>query len=166
MENGTFVHRESQAYRRKVLANEWLRRREHEMDQEHAFGQAPGRAQENFSGELLRDYVSAVKNVTEWGRCKKAGIARLQASGRADLQAAKLTVQDLMGHTKQRRTEDDASPPPCSMTWCGCARSSCMLRPRAALMRRCRCWTAPGLLLRTRVPAYAAGLQAWPTRLP
>ena len=36
MENGTFVHRESQAYRRKVLANEWLRRREHEMDQEHA----------------------------------------------------------------------------------------------------------------------------------
>lgn len=50
MENGTFVHRESQAYRRKVLANGWLRRREHEMDQEHAFGQAPGRAQENFSG--------------------------------------------------------------------------------------------------------------------
>lgn len=118
-------------------------------------------------GELLRDYVSAVKNVTEWGRCKKAGIARLQASGRADLQAAKLTVQDLMGHTKKRRTEDEAGPPPCSMTWCGCARSSCMLRPRAALMRRCRCWTAPGSsVLRTRVPAYAAGLQAWPTRLP
>ena len=95
-------------------------------------------------GEPQRDYVSAVKNVTEWGRCKKAGIARLQASGRADLQAAKLTVQDLMGHTKKRRTEDEAGPPPCSMTWCGCARSSCMLRPRAALMRRCRCWTAPG----------------------
>lgn len=60
-------------------------------------------------GEPLRDYVSAVKNVTEWGRCKKAGIARLQASGRADLQAAKLTVQDLMGHTKKRRTEDEAA---------------------------------------------------------
>ena len=31
-------------------------------------------------GELLRDYVSAAENVTEWGRSKKADIARLQAS--------------------------------------------------------------------------------------
>jgi len=44
-------------------------------------------------GELLRDYVSAAENVTEWGRSKKADIARLQASGPADVQAFKLTVQ-------------------------------------------------------------------------
>ncbi len=44
-------------------------------------------------GELLRDHVSAAENVTEWSRSKKADIARLQASGLADLQASKLTVQ-------------------------------------------------------------------------
>ena len=44
-------------------------------------------------GEVLRDYVSAAENVTEWGRSKKADIARLQAPGLADLQATKLTVQ-------------------------------------------------------------------------
>ncbi|WP_428144449.1 hypothetical protein [Delftia acidovorans] len=81
MENGTFVHRESQTYRRKVLANEWLRRREYEMDQERASCQA---VYKKISvGEPLRDYVSAAENVTEWGRSKKADIARLQASGRA-----------------------------------------------------------------------------------
>jgi len=81
MENGTFVHRESQTYRRKVLANEWLLRREYEMDQEHASCQA---VHKKISvGEPLRDYVSAAENVTEWGRSKKADIARLQASGRA-----------------------------------------------------------------------------------
>ncbi|WP_233626332.1 MULTISPECIES: hypothetical protein [unclassified Delftia] len=108
MENGTFVHRESQTYRRKVLANEWLRRREYEMDQERASCQA---VHKKISvGEPLRDYVSAAENVTEWGRSKKADIARLQASGLADLQATKLTVQDLMGDTKKRRTEDEAGP--------------------------------------------------------
>ncbi|WP_183017949.1 hypothetical protein [Delftia sp. UME58] len=108
MENGTFVHRESQTYRRKVLANEWLRRREYEMDQERASGQA---VYKKISvGEPLRDYVSAAENVTEWGRSKKADIARLQASGRADLQATRLTVQDLMGYTKKRRMEDEAGP--------------------------------------------------------
>ena len=62
MENGTFVHRESQTYRRKVLANEWLRRREYEMDQERASGQA---VYKKISvGEPLRDYVSAAENVT------------------------------------------------------------------------------------------------------
>jgi len=108
MENGTFVHRESQTYRRKVLANEWLRRREYEMDQERASCQA---VHKKISvGEPLRDYVSAAENVTEWGRSKKADIARLQASGRADLQTTKLTVQDLMGYAKKWRTEDEAGP--------------------------------------------------------
>lgn len=108
MENGTFVHRESQTYRRKVLANEWLRRREYEMDQERASSQA---VHKKISvGEPLRDYVSAAENVTEWGRSKKADIARLQASGLADLQASKLTLQDLMGYAKKRRTEDEAGP--------------------------------------------------------
>ncbi|MBJ2144663.1 hypothetical protein JC796_28275 [Delftia acidovorans] len=81
MENGTFVHRESQTYRRKVLASEWLRRREYELEQERASGQALHK--KVSVGELLRDYVSAAENVTEWGRSKKADIARLQASGRA-----------------------------------------------------------------------------------
>jgi len=142
MENGTFVHRESQTYRRKVLANEWLRRREYEMDQERASCQA---VHKKISvGEPLRDYVSAAENVTEWGRSKKADIARLQASGRAAYRSPSSRCRDLMGYTKKRRTEDEAGPAtPCSMTWCGCARSSCMLRPRAASMRRCRCWTVP-----------------------
>ncbi|WP_083571168.1 site-specific integrase [Delftia sp. HK171] len=108
MENGTFVHRESQTYRRKVLANEWLRRREYEMDQERASCQAVHKKISVW--EPLRDYVSAAENVTEWGRSKKADIARLQASGRADLQTTKLTVQDLMGYAKKRRTEDEAGP--------------------------------------------------------
>ena len=46
-------------------------------------------------GELLWDYVSAAENVTEWGRSKKADIARLQAPCLADIQATKLTEQDL-----------------------------------------------------------------------
>ena len=66
-------------------------------------------------GELLRDYVSAAENVTEWGRSKKADIARLQASGLADLQATKLLAQDLMqvlirAKVKMFRTRVIANP--------------------------------------------------------
>lgn len=108
------------------------------MDQERASCQA---VHKKISvGEPLRDYVSAAENVTEWGRSKKADIARLQASGRADLQATTLTVQDLMGYTKKRRTEGEAVPATVlnDMVWL-----RQVLRPRAASMRRCRCWTAP-----------------------
>lgn len=111
MENGTFIHSESQTFSRKVLANEWLRRREYEIEQERASGRTQHKRVS--VGELLRDYVSAAENVTEWGRSKKADIARLQAPGLADLQATKLTVQDLMGYAKIGHC----------CTWCVRARS-------------------------------------------
>jgi len=107
-EGGQVIYSEAQTFSRKVLASEWLRRREYELEQERASGQALHK--KVSVGELLRDYVSAAENVTEWGRSKKADIARLQASGLADLQATKLTVQDLMGYAKKRRTEDEAGP--------------------------------------------------------
>jgi hypothetical protein len=107
-EGGQVIYSEAQTFSRKVLASEWLRRREYELEQERASGQALHK--KVSVGELLRDYVSAAENVTEWGRSKKADIARLQSSGLADLQATKLTVQDLMGYAKKRRTEDEAGP--------------------------------------------------------
>lgn len=48
--------------------------------------------------------MSARPKTTAWGRGKKADIAS------AGFQAIELTVQDLLGYARKRRTEDEAGP--------------------------------------------------------
>ncbi len=59
--------------------------------------------------------MSARPKTTAWGRGKKADIAS------AGFQAIELTVQDLLGYARKRRTEDEAGPATVvnGMVWLG-----------------------------------------------
>jgi hypothetical protein len=101
-ESGTVVHSKSQTFSRKVLANGRWRRCECKMEQEPASGQAQHKRVS--VGELLRDYVSATENMTEWGRSKKADIARLRPQGH------QVRGGGPEGLRQKRRAEDGDSP--------------------------------------------------------
>ena len=105
---GKVIHSEAQTFSRRALADEWKRRREAELEQVRASGRplAKGVPLET----LIADYVSAAKNVTEWGRSKTADIARLKRSALAAKDATQLTAADFMEHARRRRAEDGAGP--------------------------------------------------------
>lgn len=105
---GKVIHSEAQTFSRRALADEWKRRRESELEAVRASGKplAKGVTLET----LIADYVSAAKNVTDWGRSKTADINRLKVSALAARDATKLTVQDFMEHARLRRSVDGAGP--------------------------------------------------------
>ena len=102
------MHTEAQTFTKKALAQAWLTRREAALQEARAtgvFGQA------KFTvGDLLDAYVQQSKGITEWGRSKKADIARLRSSGLSDKDARMLTAADLIGYAQTRRIEDGAGP--------------------------------------------------------
>jgi len=106
--DGKVIHSEAQTFSRKVLAEEWKRRRESELEAVRASGKplVKGVTLET----LIGDYVSAAKNVTTWGRSKTADVNRLKASDIAARDATKLTAQDFMEHARLRRSVDGAGP--------------------------------------------------------
>lgn len=107
-ENGVIVHTESQTFSRKALAQAWMKRREADLQEQRANG--------TFNqplvtvGEMLDSYVKQAEGITEWGRSKKADIARLRASGLADKDARQLCAADLIEYAKGRRINDGAGP--------------------------------------------------------
>lgn len=106
---GKITHSEAQTFDRRALAVEWLRRRETELQQQRASGVVPHKS--ITIGQILQNYTQATQATTgPWGRSKTNDIKKLMASGLADKDATRLTVQDVMGHVQMRRTVDGVSP--------------------------------------------------------
>lgn len=107
-EQGVIVHTEAQTFTKKALAQAWLKRREAVLQEQRANGTLE---QPLITvGDLLAAYVQQSKGITEWGRSKKADIARLQASGLANKDARFLTAADLIEYAKDRRINNGAGP--------------------------------------------------------
>lgn len=107
-EQGAIVHTEAQTFTKKALAQAWLTRREAALQEARATGVL---GQRKFTvGDLLTAYVQQSEGITEWGRSKKSDIARLRASGLANMDARLLTAADLIAYAKSRRVEEGAGP--------------------------------------------------------
>lgn len=105
---GKITHSEAQTFDRRALAVEWLRRRETELQQQRASGIVPHKA--ITIGQILQNYATAGQGMTDWGRSKTNDIKKLMASGLADKDATRLTVQDVIEHVQMRRTGDGVAP--------------------------------------------------------
>ena len=106
---GKLVHNETQTFSRLVLATDWMRRREHELESVRATG-IPLARNGITVGKLIDDYVSAADGVESWGRTKSAELNRLRRGVLTDIPAERLTVQDIMDYTSQRRKDGAAAP--------------------------------------------------------
>ena len=67
-EGGVLTHSESKTFTRRALAQEWLRRREAEIEEAQAAGQ-PVQGLITLK-QILQDYVSDAKGIVAWGRSK------------------------------------------------------------------------------------------------
>ena len=105
---GEIIHSEAQTFSRRALAAEWLRRREAELEKVRASGKPLAKGV--LVEELIDDYLSAAVDTGEWGRSKRADVARLSKSALAEKDATRLTAQDIMEHVRKRRTVDKAGP--------------------------------------------------------
>lgn len=105
--DGKLTHSEAQTFERRALAVEWLRRRETELQQQRASGVTAHKA--ITIGQILRNYSAGAQGMTDWGRSKTSDIKKLMASGLADKDATKLTVQDVIEHVQMRRVNDGIS---------------------------------------------------------
>ena len=65
-EGGELTHSESKTFTRRALAQEWLRRREAEIEEAQATGQ-PIQGLVTLK-QILQDYVSDAKGIVAWGR--------------------------------------------------------------------------------------------------
>lgn len=107
-DKGVIVHTEAQTFTKKALAQAWIKRREAALQEQRANGLF--NQLRLTVGDLLDAYVQQSDGITEWGRSKKADIARLRASGLADKDARFLTAADLIDYAKGRRVNDGAGP--------------------------------------------------------
>ncbi|MFD2754250.1 site-specific integrase [Comamonas terrae] len=107
-EGGELTYSESKTFTRRALAQEWLRRREAEIEEAQATGQ-PVQGLITLK-QILQDYVSDAKGIVAWGRSKTADITRLQKAKLAHRDARHLRAIDFIEYAKWRRTEEDAGP--------------------------------------------------------
>ena len=107
-EGGELTHSESKTFARRAFAQEWLRRREAEIEEAQATGpQIQGLV---TLKQIFQDYVSDVKGIVAWGRSKTADIALLQKAKLAHRDARHLRAIDFVDYARWRRTEEDAGP--------------------------------------------------------
>lgn len=104
---GKTVVSESATFDRRQLANEWMRRRETELDQQRARGEPLGKCAS--LAELLEWYGKDIKELTPWGRTKDADLKRLAGYEIAKKNVLRLTTADYIGHVEARR-RDGAGP--------------------------------------------------------
>ena len=76
--DGKTVVSESATFDRRQLANEWMRRREAELDQQRARGEPVGK--DSTVAELLTGMAKNIKALTPWGRTKEADLKRPAAT--------------------------------------------------------------------------------------
>lgn len=105
--DGKTVVSESATFDRRQLANEWMRRREAELDQQRARGEPLGKGA--TLAELLEWYGKDIKELTPWGRTKEADLKRLAGYEIAKKNVLRLTTADYIGHVEARR-RDGAGP--------------------------------------------------------
>jgi len=107
-DQGVIVHTEAQTFTKKALAQAWMKRREAVLEEQRASG---GFSKDKITvGDLLDAYVQQSEGITEWGRSKKADIARLRTCGLAAKDARLLTAADIIDYAKRRRIDDEAGP--------------------------------------------------------
>jgi integrase len=105
--DGKVVHSESETFGRKAHANEWMRRRESELDSSRARGEPFGRRY--TLGELIKWYRKEIGETAEWGRSKEADLKRLESYEIAKRPAPSLSVVDYLQHA-YTRAEEGAGP--------------------------------------------------------
>lgn len=105
--DGKTVLSESATFDRRQLANEWMRRREAEIDQQRARGEPLGKG--STLTELLDWYGKDIKELTPWGRTKEADLKRLAGYEIAKKNILRLTTADYIAHVEARR-RDGAGP--------------------------------------------------------
>lgn len=105
---GKIVHTESETFGRKAHANEWMRRRESELDSSRARGEPFGKRY--TLGELIKWYRKEIGETAEWGRSKEADLKRLENYAIAERPTPSLTVADYLQHA-YTRAEEGAGPP-------------------------------------------------------
>ncbi|MDR6642747.1 integrase [Luteibacter sp. 1214] len=106
-EKGVIVHSETETFDRKQHAQEWMRRREAELDKMRARGQL-GSAKDTL-GDLVRWYRDTIGPTAGWGRTKAADLERIQRYPIANRPAVALTSQDFVDHVMSRRVEGAAA---------------------------------------------------------
>lgn len=105
--NGEVIHSESETFDRKQHAQEWMRRREAELDKLRASGRLTG--SRHTLGELIVWYRETVGPTAEWGRTKEADLERIRGYDIAKRYAYSLTAEDYIAHVVKRR-EEGAGP--------------------------------------------------------
>ena len=93
------MHSESETFDRRALAEQWLRRREGELDTQRARGEPIGKRM--TVGEMATG--SEDRASEPWGRTKTTDIRRIRASGLADKRVDQLTRQDFIAYVANRR---------------------------------------------------------------
>ena len=106
--DGIVVHSEAQSFSRKALAQEWMRRREMDLQSRRARGEPLSSGL--TVADLIDDYRKASEKLTDWGRSKAADIKRLRACGLAEIKADKITAADIIHYITERRLVDGAGP--------------------------------------------------------
>jgi len=100
---GQLVHSESETFSTKALAKEWITRREADLQVQRARGEPLGKRM--TWGELVGWYELRERQGQEWGRTKKADLARLKMASLKDRRADSLTRQDFINYIESRRAE-------------------------------------------------------------
>lgn len=100
-QGGVVVHSESQTFSRKALAAEWLKRREVEIAAARASGAVI--LKRTTIADLIDAYTKAADGIHDWGRSKKADLARLAAAPLSKKDATRLQAADIVTHAMERR---------------------------------------------------------------
>lgn len=103
IKRGNHRHTESETFDRKSLAQEWMRRREAELDQQRARGEPIGKSP---TLKVLIDwYIETIGKDAHWGRSKAADLERIKLAEIAKKLATQITAADYIAHAEARRDE-------------------------------------------------------------
>lgn len=106
-QKGQVIHSETETFDRKQHAQEWMRRREAELDQLRARGQL---ASSKYTlGDLVKWYRDTVGPSAEWGRTKGYDLERLQRYDISKRYVHTLAAADYVDHVVARAA-DGAGP--------------------------------------------------------
>lgn len=98
---GKIVHAEAETFNTRVLAKEWLTRREATLQGQRARGEPVGPRM--TVAEMVKWYEGRERPEDPWGRTKKADLAALRTSDLAPKRVDRLTRQDFIEQIERRR---------------------------------------------------------------
>lgn len=105
--DGKIVHAETETFNTRVLAKEWMTRREATLQGQRARGEAVG---DRMSvAEMVEWYEGRERPEEPWGRTKKADLAALRTGDLGPKRVDRLTKQDFIEQIERRR-KDGAGP--------------------------------------------------------